>query len=111
MDLAAGQASGFISIGGQEAERCPDCGMNIDRLSIIDGKYDIHQDKVDSLLGNNTSYAETSKQPASRTKRTRRTKGICCTKCGYKIKRMTAIKFHGNCALCCPPEKLRPPCQ
>ena len=38
-----GNLGGFVLSGGNRTEKCPACGASIDRLDIINGKYDIKE--------------------------------------------------------------------
>jgi rubrerythrin len=41
LDEAYSQAAGVFIVGGSSTEKCPACGMDIDRMAIINGRYDV----------------------------------------------------------------------
>lgn len=49
IDQVLGEAGSFM-VFGQSTEICPACGNPIDRLSIVNGKYDIKKSALESVL-------------------------------------------------------------
>lgn len=50
MDQVLGEAGGFM-VFGSSVETCPACGNPIDRLSIVNGKYDVKESAIGSVIG------------------------------------------------------------
>lgn len=48
-DQVLGEAGSFM-VFGQSTEICPACGNSIDRLSIVNGKYDVKDSAIVSAL-------------------------------------------------------------
>lgn len=49
MDQVLGEAGGFM-VFGPSVETCPACGNPIDRLSIVNGKYDVKKSLFESIM-------------------------------------------------------------